>query len=205
MQPHTIGKKTAKPKVAPPTLDRTTFGHRLRTARKRLGWTLNDLAERSGVSITSISRAERGQMALGYESFTALGRALEMDMNAMFAGPGVKPTQLDGPVVTRADKGVVYRGLAVDYEFLGTTAAGKRMSPIVGTVHARRIESPDDYVTHLGEEFVYVLSGEVELHFRHGEVVRLARGDSVYFDSRLGHAFISVSRQRARIVAVTSE
>jgi transcriptional regulator with XRE-family HTH domain len=205
VHPHPIGKQTAKPKTAPPTLDRTTFGHRLRTARKRLGWTLTELAERSGVSITTISRAERGQLALGYESFTALGRALAMDMNAMFAGPGVKPTQLDGPVVTRANKGVVYRGLAVDYEFLGTTAAGKRMSPIVGTVHARRIDGPEDFVKHSGEEFAYVLSGEIEVHFSNGEVVRLARGDSLYFDSRLGHAYVSVSRQLARIVAVTSE
>ncbi|MCY1226386.1 DNA-binding transcriptional repressor PuuR [compost metagenome] len=205
MHPHPTGKTAAPSKNAPPTLDRTTFGHRLRTARKRLGWTLTELAERAGVSITTISRAERGQLALGYESFTALGRALEMDMNAMFAGPGVKPTQLDGPVVTRANKGVVYSGLAVDYEFLGTTAVGKRMSPIVGTVHARRVDGPEDYVKHNGEEFAYVLSGEIEVHFSDGNVVRLARGDSLYFDSRLGHAYISVSRQLAKIVAVTSE
>jgi hypothetical protein len=36
------------------------------------------------------------------------------------------------------------------------------------------------------------------------EVVRLARGDSLYFDSRLGHAYVSVSRQLARIVGMTS-
>jgi transcriptional regulator with XRE-family HTH domain len=187
------------------TLDRTAFGKRVRAARKAFGWTLMQVAQASGISTTTISRAERGQLALGYESFTALGRALSMDMNAMFAGPGVKPTQLDGPVVTRADKGVVYRGLSVAYEFLGTTAAGKRMSPIVGTVHARRIHGPEDYVKHSGEEFAYVLSGEIEVHFSNGDVVRAARGDSLYFDSRLGHAYISVSRQLARIVAVTSE
>ncbi|MNU10832.1 Cupin domain protein [compost metagenome] len=58
---------------------------------------------------------------------------------------------------------------------------------------------------HNGEEFAYVLSGEIEVHFSDGNVVRLARGDSLYFDSRLGHAYISVSRQLAKIVAVTSE
>lgn len=36
-----------------------------------------------------------------------------------------------------------------------------------------------------------------------GEVVHMARGDSLYFDSRLGHAYISVSRQLARIVGMT--
>jgi len=203
VNPHTGTKTGTKPRDEPPTLDRVTFGNRLRTARKRFGWTLAQLAERSGVSITTISRAERGQLALGYENFTALGRALEMDMNAMFAGAGVKPAQLDGPVVTRSGKGVVYKGLSIAYEFLGTTAAGKQMSPIVGTVHARQIHGPEDFVRHAGEEFAYVLSGEIEVHFENGEVVHMARGDSLYFDSRLGHAYISVSRQLARIVGMT--
>lgn len=197
-------KTTAPARAAhPPTLDRETFGVRLRTARKKLGWTLAELAERSGVSIPTISRAERGQLALGYENFAALGHALGMDMNAMFAEPGVKPARMAGPVVTRAGEGVVYRGLSFDYEFLGTTAAGKLMSPVVGTVHARRIHGPDDYARHAGEEFVFVLSGEVEVHFEDGQVVRLARGDSLYYDSHIGHAYISVSRQLARIVGCT--
>jgi len=205
VNPHTGNKPGTKPKGEQPMLDRTTFGNRLRAARKRFGWTLAQLAERSGVSITTISRAERGQLALGYENFTALGRALEMDMNAMFANAGAKPGQLDGPVVTRAGKGVVYRGLSITYEFLGTAAAGKQMSPIVGTVHARRVHGPEDFVRHAGEEFAYVLSGEIEVHFDNGKVVRLARGDSLYFDSRIGHAYVSVSRQLAKIVGMTTK
>jgi uncharacterized cupin superfamily protein len=70
-------------------------------------------------------------------------------------------------------------------------------------VHARRIHGPEDFVRHAGEEFAYVLSGEIEVHFDNGEVLHMARGDSLYFDSRLGHAYISVSRQLARIVGMT--
>ncbi|MBU1359177.1 MAG: XRE family transcriptional regulator [Gammaproteobacteria bacterium] len=188
----------------PNTLDRETFGKRLHAARKQFGWTLAQLSELSGVSITTISRAERGQLALGYENFAALGHALQMDMNAMFAGSGVRPSRLDGPVVTRAGEGVVYRGLSFAYEFLGTTAAGKQMSPVVGTVHARRVNGPGDFARHAGEEFAYVLSGEIDVHFESGDVVRLARGDSLYFEGRIGHAYVSVSRQLAKIVGVTT-
>ena len=198
-------KKAVSERDAHPfILDRETFGVRLRTARKKLGWTLVQLAERSGVSIPTISRAERGQLALGYQNFSALGHAMGMDMNAMFAEPGIKPGRLAGPVLTRAGEGVVYRGLSFNYEFLGTTAAGKQMSPVVGTVHARRIHGSDDYARHAGEEFVYVLSGEVEVHFEDGQLVRLARGDSLYFDSRIGHTYISVSRQLGRILGCTT-
>lgn len=185
-------------------LDRETFGRRLRSARKGFGWTLQQLSELSGVSVPTISRAERGQLALGYENFAALGHALKMDMNAMFAGEGVKTAALQSPVVTRSGQGVVYRGLSFAYEFLGTTATGKLMSPVIGTVHARRIEGPEDFARHEGEEFAYVLSGTIEVHFETGDTVRLGRGDSLYFDSRIGHAYISTSRQLARIVGVTS-
>src|SRR5674476_1700664 len=98
------------------TLDRVTFGKRLRSARKQQGLTLAEVADRSRVSITTISRAERGQLALSYEKFSALGRALQMDMGSMFAEAGVTARPFAGPVLTRSGEGVVYRGLAFSYE-----------------------------------------------------------------------------------------
>jgi transcriptional regulator with XRE-family HTH domain len=195
-----------KPDAGPHTLDRVAFGKRLRAARKQFGWTLAQVAEQSGVSITTISRAERGQLALSYEKFSALGRALRMDMGAMFAEAGAKTMRLERPVVTRAGEGVTYRGLAFSYQFLGTQVVGKQMNPILGTVHARSINGPEDYARHDGEEFVYILSGAVDVHFESGETVHLARGDMLYFDSRIGHAYVTVSRQLARTIgACTSE
>lgn len=190
------------------TLDRATFGQRLRSARKKYGWTLAEVARRSGVSITTISRAERGQLALSYEKFSALARALDMDLGTLFASASASASarQLQGPIVTRADGGVSYRGLSFSYEFLATEASGKQMSPILGTVHARRLAGAEDFARHDGEEFAYVLSGAVEVHFETGEVVKLVRGDSIYFDSRVAHAYISTSRRLARVVgACTSE
>jgi transcriptional regulator with XRE-family HTH domain len=184
------------------TLDRVTFGKRLRAARKQFGWTLAHLADLSDVSITTISRAERGQLALSYEKFSALGRALQMDMGSMFSEAGVKATPFAGPVLTRAGQGVVYRGLAFSYEFLGTTAVGKQMSPVLGTVHARAVNGPEDFARHPGEEFVYVLTGSIDVHFDDGQVMRLERGDSLYFDSRIGHAYVSVSRHLAKVIGV---
>lgn len=188
------------------TLDRATFGKRLRTARKQYGWTLAQLAALSGVSITTISRAERGQLALSYEKFSALGRALRMDMGSMFSEAGAPATPFAGPVLTRSGEGVVYRGLSFSYEFLGTSALGKQMSPILGTVHARRIEGLEDFARHPGEEFVYVLSGSIDVHFDTSQVIHLGRGDSLYFDSRIGHAYVSVGRHLAKVIGViTSE
>jgi transcriptional regulator with XRE-family HTH domain/uncharacterized cupin superfamily protein len=199
--------KTSPKATAPTglnTLDPLTFGKRLRSARKQFGWTLAHVAELSGVSVTTISRAERGQLALSYQKFSALGQALQMDVSAMFSESGDTASQLEGPVLTRAGKGVTYRSLGMSYEFLGTAAAGKLITPALATVHARGVEGPEDYAHHVGEEFVYILSGAVEVRFEDGNRIRLTRGDSLYFDSRVGHAYVSVSRQPAKAVAVTT-
>ena len=51
-----------------------------------------------------------------------------------------------------------------------------------------------------------MLSGAIDVHFDNGEMIHLQRGDSLYFDSRIGHAYVSVSRQLARVIGViTSE
>jgi hypothetical protein len=130
-----------------------------------------------GPSITTISRAERGQLALSYEKFSALGRAPRMDMGALFSEAGREAKEFEGPLVTRAGQGVTYRGSSFSYEFLATPAAGEQMNPILGSV---------------------------KVHFETGEVVKLGRGDSLYFDSRVGHAYVSTSRQLARTVGATT-
>ncbi len=204
MKPNVEARAAAVP--APPTLDRASFGKRLRQVRKQLGWTLQKVSDTSGVSITTISRAERGQLALGYDNISALSHALNMDMGALFSGESGKAAPFEGrPVVTRAGAGVLYDGLTVSYEFLSTTAPGKKMSPVIATINLRKITSPSDFVRHEGEEFIYVVSGSLEAHFETGETLKLARGDSIYFDSRVGHAYTSTSRTLAKIVGVMTE
>lgn len=51
------------------------------------------------------------------------------------------------------------------------------------------------------EEFLYVLEGEINLHYGN-EAHRLKSGDSVYYDSSQPHGLISVGNRKARIVAV---
>lgn len=197
-----MNRKATRRGAAADLLDPATLGKRLRTARKQLGWTLVQVAERANVSITTISRAERGQLALGYENVAALAQALQLDIGTLFSDDYALPADHEGPVVTRAGEGVRYRGQSFTYEFLATAATGKPINPVLGTIHARSVKGPKDFARHAGVEFVYVLSGEIEVHFEHGDKVHLGRGDSLYFDSRIGHAYITVSRQLARVIGV---
>lgn len=185
--------------------DRHTFGERLKKTRKANGWTLQKLAEISGVSITTISRAERGQIALGYDNISALGHALKFDIAELFSKDSEAPTPFSRPIVTRSGDGVSYDGSTVSYEFLNSSASGKKMSPVLATIHSRSVDGPESFVQHPGEEFVYVLSGAIDVHFDTGELIKLGRGDSLYFDSRIGHTYVSTSRQLAKVIAVLTE
>ena len=182
--------------------ERQLLGKRLLRARKQFGWSLAELSGLTGISTTTISRAERGQLVLSYEKFTTLSRVLKLDLGSMFGDSSPKSASLSQPVVTRAGEGTVYKGLALNYSFLSTQATEKKMIPILATVHARKINGPEDFERHEGEEFVFQLSGVGEVHFETGEVVRLKPGDSVYFNSRIGHAYISVGKQLSRGIGI---
>jgi len=57
------------------------------------------------------------------------------------------------------------------------------------------------FYRHEGEEFLYIVEGELEFHFGR-EVMRLQPGDSVYYDSSEPHGYVSVGETRAKAVAV---
>ena len=78
------------------------------------------------------------------------------------------------------------------------------MVPILVRVKARSIEEFGDLLRHSGEEFIYVLEGTIEVHTAVYEPVVLKAGESIYLDSSMGHAYISVGEGQAKILGVYS-
>jgi mannose-6-phosphate isomerase-like protein (cupin superfamily) len=76
------------------------------------------------------------------------------------------------------------------------------MIPAIVTVKHRTLEEFGPMSEHRGEELILVLSGEIELHTEHYNPVRLSTGDSVYIDSTMPHAMLSVGKEIARILSV---
>jgi len=71
-------------------------------------------------------------------------------------------------------------------------------------VRARNAEDFDGWVRHDGEEFLYVLTGQIRLYTEFYEPVDLKRGDSTYYDAAMGHNVVSTSAEDATILWVTS-
>src|SRR3546814_17905180 len=80
----------------------------------------------------------------------------------------------------------------------------KDLTPMVAQVHARSIEEFGDFHRHDGEEFVYVLDGELAFYSDSYTPAYLKAGDSIYFDSGMGHAYVAFGDVPCRILSVFS-
>lgn len=183
---------------------RRQLGPALRQLRRAKNLTLQQLSAKTGLASSTLSKVENNLISPTYDSLLRLADGLKLDVAQLF---DTKSTQmsLGRRSVTRDGGGASYRTAQYDYEMLCTDLSQKKFFPIVATIKARTVADFRDFPKHAGEEFIYVLSGEVEIHTEHYEPVRLSPGDGSYFDSSMGHACISVGKKPARILWVTSE
>lgn len=193
--------------VAAPEPDRVRVGLGLRGHRKARRLTLKDLSARSGVALSTLSKMELGQISVSYEKLAAVARALALDVGQLFdARPAPPPgTATPSVVWSSADTTPTYSSGNYDYRMLASDFPGKRMTPLFGRIVARELGQFPDFIRHPGQEFVMVKSGRVRIHFESGELIELGRHESAYFDSGVGHIYLSLGRADAQVLVVMSE
>lgn len=180
---------------------RTSFGKRLRQLRQDRGWTLAEVADRSGLAISTISKAERGVISLTYDRLSLLARGLDVDLAAFFNAegqsfePGSFAVARRGEFKRQETKNYVY-------EMLFPDLWNKAMTPMMGSLKAREFVDFEDFVRHPGQEFLIVMEGEVTVFVEDSDPVCLKAGDSIYFDSAVGHLYASDGERDARILVV---
>jgi len=87
---------------------------------------------------------------------------------------------------------------------LAETLTTKKMLPYRARIRARTLDDFDGWVRHDGEEFLYVLTGQVRLYTEFYEPADLRRGESAYYDASMGHNVVSISPEDATILWVTT-
>jgi transcriptional regulator with XRE-family HTH domain len=187
--------------------DRVRLGLGLREHRKARRLTLKDLSARSGVALSTLSKMELGQISVSYEKLAAVARALSLDVGQLFDTRAAAPLGIATPAVvwSSADTAPAYSSGNYDYRMLATDFPAKRMTPLYGRIVARERAQFPDFIRHPGQEFVMVKSGRVRIHFETGELIELGRHESAYFDSGIGHIYLSLSRTDAQVLVVMSE
>ncbi|WP_025897049.1 helix-turn-helix domain-containing protein [Sneathiella glossodoripedis] len=185
-------------------IQRIEFGRRLRQLRNERGWTLSQVAEKSGLAISTISKVERGVMSLTYDRLALLANGLGVDMATFFSEhgkiyePGSFAIARKGEFQRQETKNYVYEMLFPDIWH-------KAMTPMMGTLKAHNVLDFDEFVSHPGQEFLLVLEGSITVHLQGHEDVKLDAGDSLYFDSSRGHLYASTGAKDARILVVCTD
>jgi transcriptional regulator with XRE-family HTH domain len=183
-------------------------GAAIRALRTQKGWTLAQVAARTGLPISTISKLENDKMSLTYDKLTRIASGLDVEiaqlLSADTAGSASAARSSGRRSVTRALEGKVIDTGQYFYRYLATDLLNKHFVPIVGEVRARSLEEFGELIKHTGEEFVYVLEGALELHTSLYAPLRLQAGDSVYFDSEMPHAYIAAAPGRCSILSICS-
>jgi transcriptional regulator with XRE-family HTH domain len=179
------------------------FGQRVRQLRHGALLTIQELSDRSGLAISTISKVENGLSSPTYENILRLSQGLDVDVSDLFREHGAN--QPSGRrSITRAGKGSKVLSPHYTYEMLCSDLTNKRFIPLLTTIRARDVVEFAEMSRHSGEEFFYVLSGVVTLHSEHYKPVRLKPGDSCYLASTMGHALINGADEEARILWICS-
>ncbi|MFQ3594796.1 MAG: helix-turn-helix domain-containing protein, partial [Sphingomonadaceae bacterium] len=172
---------------SPPTLGRV-----IRQIRSRNGWTLKEMSERSGIPVSTLSKVEHDRLTLTYDKLQQLSQRLSIRMSDLFA----EGHEAEAPRVTgRRSIGTIASAVRVmtdnyDYHYLCTDLRRKRMIPILTRIRARTTGEFGDLVRHQGEEFIYVLAGRIVVHSEFYDPVVLEKGEGIYIDSTMGHAYV---------------
>jgi transcriptional regulator with XRE-family HTH domain len=186
-----------------PISSEALLGQRIRAQRNQLGWTLEQASQSTSLAKSTLSKIENGLMSPTYDALIRLAAGLKIDISELF-----EPTKtISGSgrrSITRKGTGQSHRTPYYDHILLCNAMSNKDMIPFKSRILARSFDDFDDWSRHTGEEFVYVLSGEVELFTEFYEPVRLESGDALYIDSRMGHRIISVSPENAEVLWVST-
>jgi transcriptional regulator with XRE-family HTH domain len=175
------------------------LGRRVRAARLAHDLTLDTASRLCGVSRSTLSKIENGNMSPTFDVLQKIVVGLKIDLGELF-GSVPKLNAGGRRALTRSGAGQrhAYRGYQM--ELLATDLAHKAMLPFRIRITAHSLDAFDDWGRHEGEEFLYVISGSVCLYSELYAPTQLEAGDSLYFDSRTGHAAISTSKEDAEVL-----
>ncbi|WP_420242460.1 helix-turn-helix domain-containing protein [Roseiterribacter gracilis] len=171
---------------------RPTLGGLLRGLRARHNWTLKEMSQRTGIPVSTLSKVEHDRLTLTYDKLLQLSEKLNLRMSELFAEPNEAAEQAVTArrSIGREDQAIRVNTPNYDYFYLCPELRHKRMIPALVQIRAKSLEEFGELVRHAGEEFVYVVEGRVRVHTEFYDPIELSRGESIYIDSNMGHAYV---------------
>ena len=176
------------------------FGKIIRDLRQKRDLTLRDLARISGCSISFLSQLERDKVSPSVANLKKIADSLGITMASFFSEEeGSTETR-----VVRKDDRIRFssRASKVIYESLKPKGINSVLEPLYQILE-KGAYSGDQSNVHLGEEFVIVMKGRVEIDLD-GEKLVLGEGDSSVYNSNIPHRWRNVYDGRTELLWVNT-
>lgn len=181
-----------------------TVGEKIKQIRELKKVSIDELSQRSGMDITILQKIETEKNIPSLAPLIKIARALGVRL-----GTFLDDSDSYGPVVVRSGdyrKGVRFTSQSsesrehLNFFSLAFDKAGRNMEPFIVDIESG-LQSDYMLSSHEGEEFIYVLEGDIEINYGK-EIYQLSKGDSIYLDSIVLHNVHAGKNSSARILAV---
>lgn len=182
----------------------TIVGFKIKGIRESKNISVEEIAERTGLSVEQINSIESDQYLPSLGPLIKVARALGVRL-----GTFLDDNDNLGPVVCRAEErsssisfsnGASDARKHMEYHSLAKQKAGRSMEPFIIDIQPSE-ERNFKLSAHEGEEFIYVLEGSIEIDYGKQQYT-LNAGDSIFYDSIVQHHVHGAPGQAAKILAV---
>jgi transcriptional regulator with XRE-family HTH domain len=193
------GSHNGKAEAATPAIRDLPIGARVHFLRQQRNITLEELSSRSGLTKSFVSKVERGISVPSISTAKSLAESFGLTVSQLL---GEDNSDNSVCLVRKEDRPSFMKGGdagGYDYEMMAAAKQYKRMEPYIMRPPMRFQDGRK--FDHLGEEFMFVLSGSIEVELG-GKSYELNSGDSLYFDSHFSHRTRSLGRKNAEVLVV---
>ena len=181
-------------------------GSKIKSIRETNNLSIEEIAERSGLNTDQIIAIENNETLPSLGPLIKIARALGVRL-----GTFMDDNDAIGPVVCRAKEreeetsisfsnGTADARKHMEYHPMAKQKAGRHMEPFIVDIQPSE-EKEFTSSAHEGEEFIYVMQGEIEIDYGK-EKYLLKEGDSIYYDSIVNHHIHGAEGKAAKIMAV---
>jgi transcriptional regulator with XRE-family HTH domain len=187
-----------------------TVGARMRDIRKQQRMTLERLSERTGISVSSLSRIENTQLGMTIEKVEKVADALGVAPETLISrsrptrSPALRRTaKQDGDdprfIVDRAKRRKPSAERELSIEYLFDRESGRAMDCMHLTIQSISVWE-SEFVRHPGEKIIYVIDGAAVVYCRGRSPLVLEAGDSLYMDAAIWHSVVGVNGRTAELL-----
>ena len=174
------------------------LGANLRSTRKRRNMTLSQASEKSGLSPSFISALERGNTGVSVNSLFRLAEAIGTTL------PTLTTNDLDGGKHHFVPADRRRRFVTDDESLLIEDIIFKPAGMEAEIAHIAPGRDSDGFYSHRGQEFLFILTGELSFWLGPDEFYAMKTGDALYLHSHRPHRWANESRERTSVLWVNA-